>query len=166
MSDTEIHQVDPAGSVEAGKRGRRAAIRRDTVWVGCKLPHGLQIHEEVQVSRTDPNGKEIKVWEPTDQRVTLAGANADRKRTDPNDMSAYGITEVDSEFFGRWMESHKASDAVRNGLIFAADNERDAEVEARDRANVQTGVEGLDPENPEARVGPENYEDRPGGAAA
>lgn len=175
MSDNPVEQ--PVGKSVMGdvitqddivksRGGRpRKEGKKPTVWVGCKLPHGHEIQLEREISSRDANGKDVVLNVPDGEPVVLAGANADRKRTDPNDMSSYGITEVDADLMNHWMDTHKAFPAVVKGLIFIAPTEADAEDEAADREKVITGVEGLDISGRDPRIGggiqADNYEGKP-----
>ncbi|WP_048996416.1 hypothetical protein [Burkholderia multivorans] len=105
------------------------------VTVGCKLPNGLHI---------EVNGK----------RVTLNGSNSS------NVIGGHGLTQVDAEFFAKWLEDHKDYAPVKAGLIFAHEKSVNAEAEAKEKANNKSGLEGIDPENPGASIAPENYEGR------
>jgi hypothetical protein len=101
-----------------------------TVTVGCKLPHGLHL---------DLSGK----------RVTLVGANSSSL------IGGHGITEgVDKEFFERWMKTFRDSAFVKNGLIFAHDNANNTKAEAKEKADNETGFEGLDPKKPAPGIAP------------
>jgi hypothetical protein len=119
-----------------------------TVFVGCKLPHGIELRL-YNVTKDQPS-------QPVGDPVVLAGSNAD------NAVAGYGITEnVDAAFFAAWMDQNQQFPAVRAGLIFAetdAAKTRDAAIE---RARVESGFEGLNPEQPPGGVQPDNYEGRP-----
>lgn len=172
MSDNPVEQpvgksvmgdVVSRDDIEKSRSRRGKKESRNTVWVGCKTATGHEIQLERPVQKNDPvTGKEFTLNVRDGDSVVLAGANSDRKRTDPNDMSQYGITEVDADLMGRWMEAHKSDAIVRHGLIFIAPTEADAEDEAADREKVLTGVEGLAPEGIDPRIGSgvsaDNYE--------
>lgn len=94
-----------------------------TVTVGCKLPNGLHL---------DVQGK----------RHTLAGANSSRI------IGGYGLTEVPKDFWDAWVAEHKDFPPVVNGEIFAQATSKSAEDKAKDQAEVRSGFEGLNPDNP------------------
>lgn len=105
-----------------------------TVTVGCKLPHGLIIEVE---------GK----------RVKLHGANTSRV------VGGYGLTPgVDKDFFDAWLKLSATSVVVKRGLIFAQDNPGKAEGQAKEQAEIRSGLEGLDPEKPAPGIKAEKYE--------
>ncbi len=98
--------------------------------VACKLPQGLTIAHK---------GKTL----------TLNGANASGNRF------GFGMTKgVDAEWFNDWTKTDgKDFPAVKNGSIFAMDGDnvekaKDAATERRADAEVQTGLEPIDPNKP------------------
>lgn len=101
-----------------------------TVTVGCKLPHGLII-------------------EVGNVAVTLKGKNSS------NVIGGYGLTEdVDRDFFEKWLAANKDSAAVKNNLIFAQERATNARAEAKEKAKVKNGFEGIDPNKPAPGVEP------------
>lgn len=106
-----------------------------TTTVACKLPQGLTIeHKGVT--------------------VTLKGANSSGNRF------GFGITEgVDADWFADWATTDgKDFPAVKNGSLFAMTGGRaKTEAAANERradAQVQTGLEPIDPTNPGGGVEP------------
>lgn len=91
-----------------------------TVTVGCKLPHGIII----RVDKTE---------------VTLNGANKS------NVIGGHGLTSVDKAFWDAWVKDNSSFVPYARGMIFAKDNEREANAVARERKDEKTGFEGLDP---------------------
>lgn len=106
------------------------------VSVACKLPHGLIL--------------ELPNAEP----VRLNGANH------PEAIAGFGITAVDKDFFEAWKTAHKDFAPLVKGLIFAQDRADSIRAEAKDKAALKTGLEGLDPEAPAPGIQAENYEGR------
>jgi hypothetical protein len=102
-----------------------------TLSVGCKLPHGINM---------DIEGK----------RVTLAGTNSSLV------IGGHGITEnVDKEFFDKWMDMHKESPMVKDGYIFANEKTNNVKAEATEKAKRKNGFEGIDPDNPGKGIKPD-----------
>lgn len=96
------------------------------VTIGCKLPHGLIIEAR-------DNSGEI-------QRVTLKGAN------DARIVGGYGITEnVPADVWGAWLKRHAKFPAVVNGQVFVHTDIKSVESEAKNRREVVTGFEPIDP---------------------
>lgn len=96
------------------------------VTIGCKLPHGLII------SAKNNEGEVVS--------VTLNGANAARI------VGGYGITEnVPLELWNAWLKRHHKHAAVVNGQVFQHTDLKSVESEARNRRDVVTGLEPIDP---------------------
>lgn len=89
------------------------------VTVGCKLPHGLVI---------TVGGRS----------VTLNGVNSSRI------IGGYGLTVVDKDFFEAWKIEFSTSPLVRNDLIFDQDTAAKAESQAKEQAEVLSGLEPID----------------------
>lgn len=103
----------------------------DTVIVGCKLPHGL----EVQIS-----GK----------TVVLNGANSTAI------VGGYGLTrDVDKAGFDAWLLAYADLPYVKNELVFAQATEKSAVSQATEQEAEKTGLEGLDPKKPAPGIEPD-----------
>lgn len=100
-----------------------------TVTVGCKLPNGLVI-------------------ELDEQRVVLNGANSSAI------IGGFGMTEVNKALFDAWLAKHKDYEPVKQGLIFAQEKPANAQAEAKDKAKLKSGFEGLDPKKPAEGIEP------------
>lgn len=100
------------------------------VVVGCKLPHGIIIN---QAGKT----------------IALAGANSSRI------VGGFGMTSVDKDLMDVWMKDHKEFAPVKQGLIFVQESSGKAKDEATEKAEVKSGFEGIDPENPAPGIKPE-----------
>ena len=111
------------------------------MFVGCKLPHGLEIRHN-------------------DQTIVLNGANTDYDGDNPwkNDLapdsplraSGVGITKIDgprAEAFKEWFDlSGKGEGPVASGFIFYTNSQAEAVKEAQSIESQQTGFGGLDPD--------------------
>jgi hypothetical protein len=96
------------------------------VIVGCKLPHGLII------SARNSSGDVVS--------VTLKGANAARI------IGGYGITEaVPKDLWDAWLKKNHKHAAVLNGSVFIHDDAKSAESIAKERRDVPSGFESIDP---------------------
>lgn len=100
-----------------------------TVTVGCKLPNGLII-------------------ELDEQRVVLNGANSSAL------IGGFGMTEVNEALFNAWLAKHKDFEPVKQGLIFAQAKPVNAQAEAKDKAELKSGFEGIDPKKPAKGIEP------------
>lgn len=106
-----------------------------TVNVACKLPQGITIrHKNIT--------------------KTLRGANSSGNRF------GYGVTQgIDADWFKDWAEGDaKDFPPVKKGMIFALEGTvrkiEDAAAERRGDAEVQTGIEPLDPDAPAPEIEP------------
>lgn len=100
--------------------------------VACKLPNGLLV---------DHKGSS----------VLLNGSD------DPSAVKGYGMTSgVDLDWFNDWMTGDgKEFPPVTKGLIFVAGSESNAKAQATEQGDdIQSGLEGLDPDSPGPGVEP------------
>lgn len=109
------------------------------MFVGCKLPHGLEIVH-------------------LDQRIVLNGSNAGFDPENPwangsapdapLRASGVGLTQLDgaqADAFKDWYAIAKAGDGpVKRGLVFFTETQADAEKEARSIEGAGS-IEGIDP---------------------
>ncbi|OZI59940.1 hypothetical protein [Bordetella genomosp. 11] len=106
------------------------------ITVACKLPNGLVL---------DLGGK----------KVVLKGSR------DRDAVAGFGLTQVDDGFWSTWATTYKDFPALKRGLIFAHAKESGAAAESKEKQDVKSGLEGLDPEKPGTKLKPENYEGMP-----
>ena len=100
--------------------------------VACKLPNGISITH-------------------ADQTMTLVGAS------DSSAVAGFGLTrDVDADWFKDWASKHKDFPPLKTGAIFISDDNKAADeaAERADDADVQTGLEPLDPEKPAPGIEP------------
>jgi hypothetical protein len=120
----------------------------ETVWVQCKLPHGLQIHLHREGLSADGRPKPIHVPIP-ESRMKLNGANSSRVIGASGRNLGYGLTEVPKDYWDRWMdETGKTFPAVQNGMILVQPTRDRAMGSAMEHASLRTGFERLDPDKP------------------
>lgn len=94
--------------------------------IGCKLPHGLIIEAR------NNEGEMV--------RITLKGAN------DARIVGGYGITEnVSADLWKAWLKKNAKFPAVLNGSVFVHNDLKSAESIAKERRDVSTGFERIDP---------------------
>ena len=106
-------------------------MAKKSVFVGCRLPHGLIIEHPM---------------DPT-QKVTLKGAN---QATIVG--SDYGVTEVDGDFFEQWIAFNETFPAVTSGSIFVAKSFSDVTVAAKDVEKNETGFEPMSTDGKDKRA--------------
>lgn len=92
----------------------------NTVVMGCKLPMGLHIGVGTKHAK-------------------LNGSNTSRI------AGGYGLTDVDKELAEQWMKIHEKTGTVAAGLVFVQSTESNATAQAKDQADVKSGMEQLDP---------------------
>lgn len=129
---------------------------RDTVWVICKLPHGLTIYPEIErdTEALDAAGNRRKVWvEDPKQRITLKGANAATVIGRNGRLLGYGMTEVDRSVWERWFSMHKDFPAVANKMIMVQETRDRAMSAAMEHKSLMTGFEQIEPNAPTDQPG-------------
>ncbi len=106
-----------------GKDLRKEMNGTDTVYVGCKLPHGLIC--------------ELGMGTEKHCSVKLTGGRT-------NQLTGVGITRAPREFMEKWLKVNRDLPFVKSGQIYLADSEADALARATSIYAMQTGFEALD----------------------
>jgi hypothetical protein len=111
----------------------------DTVVVACKLPHG--VHLELGYDPTTGIQDDAKY-----QRVringTLTGLEPGSKAT----AGEWALTpNVDKAFWDEWLKRNQKLGFVKEGLIFAQPEAKSAGAASRERENLTTKLEPLNP---------------------
>lgn len=115
-------KVTAQEAAAAQKNIGRNTAKGPVVYVGCKLPSGLQI----QVG---------------EQSFVLQGTNA------AGAVGGYGITAVPKDLWDVWYSEHKQFEPIKRNLIFAQDKEAGANDMAREQSGIK-GIEGVNADNP------------------
>ncbi len=69
-------------------------------------------------------------------------------------VGGYALTSgVPRDFWDKWLEQHADDPVVKNGLIFAHASIDGASGEAREKKAIESGFEGIDPDNPSKKTG-------------
>lgn len=142
----------------------RPATGTDTVTVACKVPNGIEFGLYVMVEDQEPimggGWKTVKKANPTGETVRLRGPGpalaAMRRGVEPSESLAAGFAltpGIPREHWEKVRRDYADHPAIVNGLVFATDSDVDAMAEARNRRSVETGLEGIDPDNPAKRTG-------------
>ena len=93
---------------------------------------------KVIVSRKTPNGFLMEV---NKQTVVINGYNSDDSLIIVKDKTV-GITyDVDEAFFDKWVEQNKTHPLYTGGFVFKTKDERSARSQAKEKANLKTGLE-------------------------
>lgn len=130
---------------------------RDTVTVACKLPCGLIMREFAARQESElvlgGGSREVTMHRPTGRQVTILGTGARFGAPPPILIGGYRLTpNVPKDLWENWLAANRDSDLVRNHLVFAAPQERDVAAWSREHEAARSGLEGIDPNNPGARV--------------
>ena len=122
-----------------------------TVSVACKLPHGLQLRVFDMITTSEPvmggGMRDVKTARQVGEPVIIKG-NAHPQNEAPRAeiSSGYAITHgVDKDFWDLWVTQNASHEAVRNGLIFAHEKVGNTAAEAREKVEVRSNLERLDP---------------------
>lgn len=125
-----------------------------TVTVACKLPHGLILRYFDMVENSEPvMGGGMRTYHIAKQRgepVVIKGyATKWGEHPSIQISGGYALTKgVDADFFEAWLAQNQDHDAVKSGLIFAADRVDYAADKAKERAGIRNGLEPIDPSKP------------------
>jgi hypothetical protein len=109
-----------------------------TVVVGCKLPNGLIL----EMGRPG-DGEDYT-------RVLLKGPRGNCIQTvDGNPVvGGFGLTTVSKAFWDAWFKRNQKMKFIRDGHVFVHENVDRATGHAKERADLRTGLEALDPNAP------------------
>lgn len=123
----------------------------EKVTVACKLPNGLVLRVFSMVDKDEHvmggGVKTTKVAQEFPERVVLNGWSHPQNHSARHQIEGgFALTPgVDKEFFDLWLDQNKDSDVVRNGLVFSQARTDSAASAARERKDVRSGMERLDP---------------------
>lgn len=153
--------------IESGKK---------TVTVAYKGPTGLILRLHRPITHNEPvvggGSREVTVHVPTtDAPVHIRGNAAPHGRSlrypviggaegDDDRGKGFALTEgVDAAFFAKWLEQNAEHPAVKEGLIWAYDDQADIQAKARELEATISGLEPLDMETKETiKVGGKQIE--------
>ena len=144
-------RLEAAKSVfEESKESRPS--RGSVVTVACKMPGGLllRVGKMVERSETVSGGgtRKYTQWEQIGEAVKIHGYAVPfgQERQHPV-AGGFALTHgVPAEFMERWLEDNQDLDAVRNGLIVVHEKESFVIGEAKEKKDVRSGLEAMDPE--------------------
>lgn len=136
-----------------GQENQQKATSTPTVTVACKLPHGLVLRVFDMVETKEPlmggGYHTVKQARERPDRIIVNGcAHPQNKAPLCQVVAGYALTTgVPKEFWDRWLAQNANADMVKNNLIFAHENLRNAEAEATEKKDVRSGLERLDPKS-------------------
>lgn len=132
---------------------------RDVVSVACKMPNGLILRgmERVIEQELVQGGgvRDVERYIANGEQIVLGGTASRPGDARPPLLTAsgYRITpNVPKKLWDDWYEANKASDLVRNRIVFAHTDAATVEKEVSRFDRVMTGLEGIDPMNPHKHV--------------
>ena len=148
-----------------------------TVTVACKIPAGISFALGEMVDDFEPvmggGQKAVRRFEPSGVVVVLRGPARDlaaMKAGKYIEGLAGGFTlnpGIRQDYWEKVLRDYHDHPAIRNQLVFAKVNTDATMSEARNLAKVETGFEGIDPNDPAKRTGIRSVTraERPGAAA-
>lgn len=121
------------------------------VTVACKLPMGmiLRTFEMREVTQLTQAGTAMKVpmAQAEERKHFVNGPSHPQNKAPKCDLrDAFALTPgVPADLWAKWLDQNKDSDIVRNGLIFAASDDRSVKANAADNSKQMSGLERLNP---------------------
>lgn len=129
------------------------ATGTETVTVACKYPAGLLLRlfhmEEAQEPVLGGGWRTVKKAVQSGQTIRINGPAKRVEEALPwQVLGGYALTPgVPADFWAEWLQQNADSELVKNGLIFASERREMAEGEAREKVEIKSGLEPLDPQN-------------------
>lgn len=132
-------------------RTDKAPARSGTVYVGCRLPHGLvlQLTEPHEGYENVMGGgsRKFMIHRRTGESIKLHGIVVAPGQTPKWPIvNGAAITKVPADFWEKWLEQNKSLDVVKNRLVFAQATMDSARSEARELRKERTGMEPINPD--------------------
>ncbi|TXN33906.1 hypothetical protein [Methylobacterium sp. WL19] len=139
---------------------------REVVSVACKLPSGFIMREFTPQAETElvlgGGSRDVTVHRETGRQVVVKGVAYRFGSPPPVLVNGYRITrDVPKDLWDNWYEANKASDLVRNHIVYADVRHDDVKAWGRDHEAAPSGFEGIDPDGPNKRVRGIERADRP-----
>jgi hypothetical protein len=146
--------ASPASAAAAKGHGNGS-----TVTVACKVPIGieLQLQRKSQVPEPVMNTGAVRMvdrWEKYGRTIAVFGPAYPVGQT-PRGMwdkpaihGGYALTpNVPADFWDEWLEQNRENPVVTAGLIFAHARRENTIAEAREKKDLRSGLEPLNPDN-------------------
>ena len=129
----------------------------EQVTVALKHPHGIvmQLYRMVESEETTMGGsRTIKRAERVGEPITLNGYLTKGAKTPLVSADGeFAYTSVPKDFWDTWIVQNKDLELVKRGLVFAHVSEKVAADKAKERHDLKSGLEPLDPSNlPKGKV--------------
>ena len=135
-----------------------------TVVVGCKLPHGLVLRLQVEhVQKVNIGGavydEKLSVFDSSEDaevhilkgfarhsaQVPDAKIVGAHRATDGGTIGGYAISYVPKDFWDKWAAQNRDFPPLRNGTIIAWEKQDTVEGHAKERIDVMSGFEPINP---------------------
>lgn len=130
------------------------ATGTQTVTVACKLPQGhrARLFAKHEIQSTTPAGviQTVTQFQPTGEEFVFRGPQH-AQNEGPRVVTAGGFAltfGVPADFWDSWYAQHKDHDLVKSGLIFSQGRKADTIDAAKERKDLRTGLERVDPSKP------------------
>lgn len=129
-------------------------MAEETVTVALKHPHGLilRLYDMVEVDEPLMGGgyKTVKRAQQIPGEVRINGYSQPNKKVPPAATSGafaltYGVPKL---FWEKWLADNKGHPYVEKGLIFAAASNGYVSQKAKEREELRSGLEPINPDRP------------------
>lgn len=119
------------------------------VTVACKIPNGLELRVMDSVDFDEPvmggGTRTVKLHHQVGETIRIKG-NSAAHGIPIVTHGGYALTSnVDADFWDKWLAQNEKMDMVRNRLIYATPREDSAAAKGREQAEIRSGLERLDP---------------------
>ncbi len=117
---------------------------RKLLTIGCKLPSGLLLEMGDPLDKDNYKSVHLQGANQGEYR----GRNEQGKIFHSTTEQGFGLTKVDSDFWGAWCKKYEVNSKrwLRDGVIFIAESTDEARGEAADKVDVVTGYEQRNPD--------------------
>ncbi len=117
---------------------------RKTLTIGCKLPAGLLLEMGDPLDKSNYTSVRLHGANQGEYR----GRNEQGKIFHSTTEQGFGLTKVDSDFWGAWCKKYEINSKrwLRDGVLFVAEDSDEAKGIAADQSGVVTGYEQRDPD--------------------
>lgn len=131
----------------------------NTVTVACKLPHGLMLEVVDEAVFRDIHPQNGVMARPAGERIRVNGCARPVGVPLPEDVAqvvgGFALTPgVPADFWAAWLKQNKDAPFVKAGMIFAHEKAGSVVSEAKEKREVLSGFEGMNPSKPAPGIEP------------
>jgi hypothetical protein len=120
-----------------------------SVTVACKIPNGLELRVMEAHDFNEPvmggGTRTVQLHRQIGAPVHIKGCAAPHGIPIVTHGGYALTTNVDADFWTKWLEQNASTDMVRNNLIYAMPREDSAAGKGREQSEIRSGLERLDP---------------------